>query len=120
MNTYENRFDYYQMKINKINQDIFQQNRQIELEKISIDGDLRFIAIAVLLLIYLIFIAYVAFDLRSFICCCVFSMTAGIMLMGIYMAIYKIKITKDLLKQLYKNNRLCLKLKFLYLKNQAA
>ena len=120
MNTYENRFDYYQMKINKINQDIFQQNRQIELEKISIDGDLRFIAIAVLLLIYLIFLAYIAFDLRSFICCCFFSMTAGIMLMGIYMAIYKIKMTKDLLKQLYENNRLCLKLKFLYLKNQAA
>lgn len=118
MNTY--KIDYYQIKINGINRDILENNRKIELEKFNIESDLRFIAVALLLLIYLIFLAYVAFDLRAFIGCCFFSMTAGIMIMGIYMAIYKIKETKKLLKQLYENNHLCLNLKFLYLKNQAA
>ena len=120
MNTYKNSANYYQIKINEINKEILQNNRRIELENFNIDGDLRFIAIALLLLCYLIFLAYVAFDLRAFFCCGFAFMVSGIMLMSIFMAIYKIKETKKLLKQLSENNRLCLKLKFLYLKNQAA
>ena len=120
MNTYKTSADYYQIKINEINREILENNRQIELENFNIDTDLRFIAIAFLLLCYLIFIAYMAFDLRAFFCCGFAFMVAGIMLMSIFMAIYKIKLTKELLKQLGENNRLCLKLKFAYLKNQAA
>lgn len=120
MTTYKPRIDYYQIKINEINREILENNRKIELEKFNIDGDLRFIGIALLLLCYLIFLAYIAFDLRAFFCCGFAFMVAGIMIMCIYMAIYKIKETKKLLKQLCENNRLCLKLKFLYLKNQAA
>lgn len=120
MTIYKPRIDYYQIKINEINREISENNRRIELEKFNIDGDLRFIGVAFLLLCYLIFLAYIAFDLRAFIGCCFFSMVAGIMIMGIYMAIYKIKETKKLLKLMGENNRLCLKLKFLYLKNQAA
>ena len=120
MNTYKQRIDYYQIKINGINREILENNRRIELENFNIDGDLRFISVAFLLMCYLIFAAYVAFDLRAFFCCGFAFMLAGIMLMGIYMAIYKIKETKKLLKLMGENNRLCLKLKFLYLKNQAA
>ena len=120
MTMYKSSANYYQIKINEINREILENNRQIELENFNIDTDLRFIAIAFLLLCYLIFIAYMAFDLRAFFCCGFAFMFAGIMLLSIFMAIYKIKRTKELLKQLGENNRLCLKLKFAYLKNQAA
>ena len=120
MTMYKSSANYYQIKINEINREILENNRRIELENFGIDSDLRFIAIAFLLFCYLVFIAYVAFDLRAFFCCGFAFMVAGIMLMSIFMAIYKIKRTKELLKQLGENNRLCLKLKFAYLKNQAA
>lgn len=120
MTIYKTRIDYYQLKINEINREILSNNRQIELENFGIDSDLRFIVIAFLLLCYLVFLAYVAFDLRAFFCCGFAFMVAGIMLMSIFMAIYKIKETKKLLKQLYENNRLCLKLKFLYLKKSGS
>ena len=120
MTMYKSSSNYYQIKINEINREILENNRQIELENFGIDSDLRFISVALLLLCYLIFLAYVAFDLRVFFCCGFAFMVAGIMLMSIFMAIYKIKRTKELLKQLGENNRLCLKLKFAYLKNQAA
>lgn len=116
MNTDKLPIDLYQIKINGINRDILENNRKIKLEKFNIYCDLRFIAIALILLVYLIFLAYVSFDLRAFFCCGFAFMVAGIILMSIFMAIYKINETKKLLKQLYEHNRLCLKLKFWYLK----
>ena len=108
---------YHEIRLLQLSDDIIDNNKRIETNKYKIEQDYKFININLFILCYMLFVAYnqsniialiIAFCVICFSCLC------------IYLSVFHILELNKLIKLLYENNRLSLKLKFLHWKIQAA
>ena len=114
---FQTRDYYHEIRLLQLSNDIIDNNKRIETNKYKIEQDYMFISINLFILCYMLFVAYNQSNIIALIiafCGICFSC------LSIYLAVFHILELNKLIKLLYKNNRLSLKLKFLHWKIQAA
>lgn len=113
---FQTRDYYHEIRLLQLSNDIIDNNKRIETNKYEIEQDYKFIDINLFILCYMLFIVYNQINVISLIIAfCVICFNC----LSIYLAVFHILELNKLIKLLYENNRLSLKLKFLHWKKQA-
>ena len=106
---------YHEIRLLQLSNDIIDNNKRIETNKYKIEQDYMFISINLFILCSMLFIAYNQSNIIALIIAfCVICFSC----LSIYLAVFHILELNKLIKLLYENNRLSLKLKFLLWKSQ--
>lgn len=114
---FQTRDYYHEMRLLQLSNDIIDNNKRIETNKYDIEQDYKFIIINLFILCYMLIYVYKQLNVIELI---IAILCISFNLVGIYLAVFHILELNKLIKLLYENNRLSLKLKFLHWKSQAA